>query len=83
MTPTWYHLSNIIGLCNRAYFKENQTGINILDKLEHINKILYYSIIILHCCYSIMIVLVCIVGVFILCCITLGSVLVMRLSQHY
>ncbi|XP_019852322.1 PREDICTED: sodium/potassium-transporting ATPase subunit alpha-1-like isoform X2 [Amphimedon queenslandica] len=32
MTPTWNHLSNIIGLCNRAYFKENQTGLNILDK---------------------------------------------------
>ena len=49
MTPTWKHLSNIIGLCNRAYFKENQTGINILDKLEHliiILCILYCSIVV-------------------------------------
>ena len=33
MTPTWKDLSIIIGLCNRAYFKEDQGGINILDKL--------------------------------------------------
>ena len=33
MTPTWKDLSIIIGLCNRAYFKEDQGGVNILDKL--------------------------------------------------